>query len=336
MVTGSYPPDVCGAGDYTEQLVGALSGRGVSVEVVTGPGWRIRDVPAVLKRIGASGADITHIQYPTVGYGRNLGPQLVALLERGVVTLHEASQTHLLRQFALYPLLLSRHIIFTNRFEQAYISRFAPWLRQRSSVIPIGSNVPVGRADGERMLDEIVYFGLIRPAKGLESVLELADILKQRGSRMTVRIIGLPLKEHRSYLDALRTKSASLPVIWDLGLSDAATADRLAKAAYAYAPFPDGASERRGSLLALLANGVATVTTRGAQTSSAFNEVVEFAASPMDAASILDSLRVDASRRLGFSKQGSRYASQFSWPGIAELHIKVYLMLLKQRRAEVA
>jgi len=204
--------------------------------------------------------------------------------------------------------LFGRHIIFTNRFEQDYVSRIAPWVSQRSSVIPIGSNVPIGRADGERRLDEIVYFGLIRPAKGLESVLDLAGILKQCVSGMTVRIIGLAQKERMSYLDALREKSASLPVVWDLGLSNEETADRLARVAYAYAPFPDGSSERRGSLLALLANGVASITTRGPQTPQALDKTVEFAASPEDAASILEALSSDPGRRQELSRHRVRYA----------------------------
>jgi len=336
MITGSYPPDVCGGGDYTERLVRSLQDRGVLVEVITGPGWRIRDVPAVLHRIAACAPDVTHIQYPTVGYGHKFGPHIVALLERGVVTLHEASQTHFLRRLSLYPLLLSRHVIFTNRFEQAYVSRFAPWLSRRSSVIPIGSNIPAARADGGRRQDEIVYFGLIRPAKGLEKVLELAAILKQRGTEMTVRIVGRAMSEHQAYLDALRAKSESLPVIWEIGSTDSATAERLARAAFAYAPFPDGASERRGSLLALLANGVATVTTRGAQTPKTLDEVVEFSASPTDAVSIFEGLKADSDRRQALSRKGMRYASQYSWSAIADLHIKVYRALAKQRRTQVA
>jgi glycosyltransferase involved in cell wall biosynthesis len=336
MVSGSYPPDVCGGGHYTQRLVEALEMRGVSVEVITGTDWGVKTVPRVQRLIRTLGADLTHIQYPTVGYGRKLGPHLVGLLERAVVTLHEASQTHILRQLSLFPFLFGRHIIFTNRFEQAYVSRIAPWVSQRSSVIPIGSNVPIGRADCERKLDEIVYFGLIRPAKGLESVLDLAGILKQRVSGMTVRIIGLAQEKHMSYLNALREQSASLPVVWDLGLSNEATADRLARVAYAYAPFPDGASERRGSLLALLANGVATITMRGPQTPHTLEKTVEFAASPEDAASILEALSSDPGRRQELSRHGVQYASQFSWLAIADLHIELYQTRLKQHRGRVA
>lgn len=336
MITGSYPPNVCGVGVYTERLMNSLEQRGHSVEVITGGGWGLSDAPAVLKRIDACGADIVHLQYPTVGYGRKLGPQLIALVERGVVTIHEATQTHVLRRLSLFPLLCSRHIVFTNCFEREYVRGIAPWVRQRSSVIPIGSNVPRGRTDGERRLNEVIYFGLIRPAKGLENVLDLAGMMKLRDSGMTVRIVGLAIKEHENYLGMLRRKSADLPVVWDLGLSAQDAADRLAKAAIAYAPFPDGASERRGSLLALLANGVATVTTRGTQTPSALDEAVEFAASPEEAMTIIETLRSDGLRRGGLSEEGMRYAIRFSWPDIADRHIRLYQSVLARCRVQSA
>src|SRR5262249_22930678 len=158
---------------------------------------------------------------------------------------------------------------------------------------------------------------------------------KERVLGMTVRIIGLAQKEHMSYLDALQGKSASLPVVWDLGLSNEATADQLARVAYAYAPFPDGASERRSSLLALLANGVATITTRGLQTPLALDKTVEFAGSPEDAASILEELNSDPGRRQELSRHGVRYASRFCWLAIADLHIELYHTLMKQHHARV-
>ena len=128
MVSGSYPPDVCGSGDYTQRLAEALEVRGVSVEVITGTDWGVKNVPRVQRLIRTLRADLTHIQYPTVGYGRKLGPQLIGLFERAVVTPHEASQTHILRRLSLFPFLFGRRIIFTNRFEQAYVSRMAPRL----------------------------------------------------------------------------------------------------------------------------------------------------------------------------------------------------------------
>jgi hypothetical protein len=108
MLSGSYPPNVYGAADYLQRLAEALEVRGISVEVITGTDWGVKDVPCVQRHIRMLGADQTHIQYPTVGYVRKLGPHLVGLLERAVVTLLEARQTHILRQLRMRPYIFNR------------------------------------------------------------------------------------------------------------------------------------------------------------------------------------------------------------------------------------
>ncbi len=322
MVTGSYPPDICGAGDYTARLVEALSARDVAVEVVTGCDWGAADLITLLRRINAGRFDVVHIQYPTVGYGRKLGPHLAALIQRSVVTLHEASQSHFFRRLSLYFFLLARHIIFTNSHDLDYVSRLAPWVRRRSSVIPIGSNVRVAASD--RNLRDIVYFGLIRPKKGLEDVLALAALIKERRGDLKVRIIGAPMPEHAEYYKQLRASANSLPVIWEEGLTPMEIAVLLSRARIGYLPFPDGASERRGSLIALLANGVATITTRGAHTPSGMSGIVEFAPSPQDALCCIERLNADEGYRLRLERSASNYAQGFDWGGIADEHIKIY------------
>ena len=338
MVTGSYPPDICGAGDYTARLVEAVRARGVTVEVVTGCDWRVVGVPAILHRINAARPDVVHVQYPTVGYGRKLGLHLVASIRRrSVVTLHEASQSHWLRRVSLYPLLLADHIIFTNNYDLRFVAKLAPWVRRRASVIPIGSNMPTVSGKSDRAIDEIVYFGLIRPKKGLEEVLALAQVLKQRGCRRKLKIIGLPIPEHGNYLADLqmRTQKEGLPIAWELGLNGHAVADRLARAGLAYLPFPDGASERRGSLLSVLASGVATVTTRGAHTTPELDESVEYAESSTEAADVLTALALNRARRQALGDRALLYVSRRAWSVIAEMHLKVYESIVRNRRVQM-
>lgn len=332
LVAGSYPPSVCGVADYTERLTTALRSLGLSVEVVTGKDWRMSRALSVRKDIRALGCDVTHIQYPSVGYGRKLGPQMLGLLERGVVTVHEASKTHSLRQLSLYPFFLARHVIFTNIFERSHVQRFAPWIAKASSIIPIGSNISAGKNEREPSFDEIVYFGLIRPEKGLEAVLALAALVKARRSRKKIRIVGLALKEHADYLRMLQAQSQDLPVIWQLGLPEVETAEVLARSAFGYVPFPDGASERRGSLLALLANGVATVTTHGEHTPRGLDGSVLYAASPEEAVRIFENLTEHKDKYGALSQRGRHYAEQFSWSSIGEKHRLVYQAIVDDLR----
>jgi glycosyltransferase involved in cell wall biosynthesis len=328
LVTGSYPPDVCGIGDYSRELVTAMQGTGVEVDVISAADWGAVNASGIAKRIDRLNPDVIHIQYPTVGYGWGLAPQVLSLVRPGVVTLHEASQSHILRKVSLFSFLRSKHVVFTSFFERNYALRFAPWMLKRSSVIPIGSNIPVGTRVKDSELAEIVYFGVIQPKKGIEQVLTLAQLIKEAGLSYRVRVIGLPDPRWATYLEKVRSYSVDLPVRWEVGLSNSTVAELLARSRIAYVPFPDGASERRGSLLALLANGVATITTLGPSTPRELHGAVEFAHSPKQALQILQNLVANSNRQRRLAAKGRAYASRFSWDAIAREHNALYERLL--------
>ena len=121
---------------------------------------------------------------------------------------------------------------------------------------------------------EVVHFGLIRPEKGLEQVIDLAELLQRHGSALRVRIVGDVVPKWSKYFQQLQRSSAELPITWEIGLPLARVGEVLAGVRLGYLPFPDGASERRTSLLALLEAGVATITTKGPDTSVALSGAV--------------------------------------------------------------
>src|SRR5664280_100229 len=133
LVSGSFPPDACGVGDYTYRLVSALPKQTISVRVFTtiAPArsldpeldicptvrrWSFIGLPILSRRIKAADPDIVHLQYPTIAYGAGLLPQLLVLTRRPfIVTIHEASASHMLRRLALYPfLILADHVVATT------------------------------------------------------------------------------------------------------------------------------------------------------------------------------------------------------------------------------
>src|SRR5712692_2388054 len=171
------PPDVCGVGDYVYCLRKALVSKGVDVEVLAAGDWSVSAMPGLTKR-GRRG--VLHIHYPSVGYGRKLGPQFLSLLVRSVVTLHEFSRVHWLRRMASVPLCLrASSVVFTSENERKAATRQMPWLGSRSEVIPIGSSISPTPRICERILEEIIYFGLVVPKKGLEDVVRLAALIRR-------------------------------------------------------------------------------------------------------------------------------------------------------------
>src|ERR1700719_732282 len=209
LVTGPCPPGECGVGEYTMCLGNALKASGVETRMITSGGWSLLGAFKTNSLLRKQKFDIVHIEYPTAGFGTKLGPQGLSLLRSCVITIHEASQRHILRKLALLPFAVRpEYMIFTNRFERRFAMTWAPWIACASSVIPVGSNIAVAAQGSSRTLTEIVHFGLIMPRKGLERVLELGSLITSAGLPLVVRIMGrVPLK-HAAYFDDLRLKAA--------------------------------------------------------------------------------------------------------------------------------
>jgi glycosyltransferase involved in cell wall biosynthesis len=255
---------------------------------------------------------------------------MLSLLLPCVITLHEISQQHILKQISLLPFSMrSLHVIFTNIYEQNFALRWVPWIRNRSSVIPIGSYIGVTDHEGHRDVEEIVNFGLIRPNKGLEDVLALAALSQKQKLNFRFRILGKPLPKYMGYFLSLQNQSISLPITWDIGLSESAIAQLLSRSRVAYMPFPDGASERRSSLLALLANGVATITTRGMHTPPTLDDAVYYVRGPEQAMLAIQKINSDRDLRARLSKNGRIFANGYTWETIAARHIALYKKILE-------
>lgn len=337
LISGSYPPDICGVADYTARLEECLRSAGVQVSVYTRGRWALRDGPSIARELRGIGADVLHMQYPATGYGWKLGPQLSGLLQPLAMTIHECSQAHLLRRLSLYPFALrAPRIIFTNEHEQAYCERFAPWIKSRSTLIPIGNNVPLATGHIARLSNVVTCFGLIRPQKGLEQVLEMARVLKKRGSALSVRMVGTVMPGYEDYYRRLRAEAQDLPVTWVLGLDGEPLSRALAETEVAYLPFPDGASERRSSLIAMLANKAAVITTRGLHTPSAMERAVLVAGSPEAAATLAEEMYSDSRRRTDQQARAEEYAVKFAWKNIAAEHIAIYQQLIASRAGRIS
>lgn len=331
LVTGPVPVGSCGVADYTRLLATVMSGKGVDVAMfeVSGPamvcGVRLRAATKKFK------PDVTHLQYPTPGFGKRITPQLFSLFMRFVLTSHEVEGRHLLRRLSLYPLWArALHVVFTCKSNRDYSLRWAPWLRGISSVIPLSSNIPVASIQRARTGPEVIHFGLIRPNKGIEDVLAFARLTSAAGLPLKLRIVGSTPPEHMGYLRKVQSDSRDIPITWDLNLSTERVAQRLAEATIAYMPFPEGATERHTSILAALANGLPVLTTSSRLTPSSLSNVVRFCATPREAVAATKELLADPDLREVLGANARRYASRFSWENIAESHIQLYQRLIAE------
>ena len=331
FISGVYPPEACGIGDYTYKLVTAMEMTDTNIHVLANISWSLSNFSEVSQQIKNINPDVIHIQYPSVGFGTSLIPQLLSLRYKTVVTIHEFSQAHILRKISLLPFSLRADLIFTNGFEQKAFNKLFFWSRRinKQVIIPIGSNIKPNNNEilfTERDNNTIVNFGQIRPNKGLEDIVSLARQIKQKNLQYKVLVLGQVLGKFEDYYKSLREESKDLRIEWKINESEETISNILSGNLIAYLPFPDGASERRGSLLAALANKMLVFTTTGEQTTDALKEII------IDVPSINNLVEyLGKQPQLDFyaiwrflTSASSSYIKKLDWANISDLHLDFY------------
>jgi glycosyltransferase involved in cell wall biosynthesis len=213
----------------------------------------------------------------------------------------------------------------------------------------------LGLAPGDAL---VAYFGLLSRSKGVDVLLDALDGLAVPAKLL---LIGgeASAPQDRAYAAEVAGQIERLGLAGQVirtGQVDAATVSaHLLAADCAALPFRDGASFRRGSLLAALAHGCAVVTTYPPQRRRGAEGRVEWSADasveraapqlingehallvpPDDPVALAETLRRlagDAALRARLGEGARRLAAHFGWEGIAQRHEQLYQALLLKRQ----
>lgn len=268
MVTGSYPPDVCGVGDYCQQLVAHLAHWYDCRCEVFRPSRRL-----LLRWLRAwpEHGRVAIFQYPTAAYGASLLPHLFVMLARllglrVLVVLHEYSSLgRKARLAAMLFGLFAHRLVFTTEYESASYAAF----KAKHALIPIGSNIPQAHLAAANREYDCVYFGIIAPGKGIETFLSVASELREQ--RFVLMGSLSPL--FAEYGQSVVAQAQALGCSVHLGLPAEDVAIVLSVSKVALLPFPDGISPRRGSALAAMLNGTLVVSMPPASHYAGMSEV---------------------------------------------------------------
>jgi glycosyltransferase involved in cell wall biosynthesis len=241
----------------------------------------------------------------------------------------------------------AHHCISANEEVTAMVRRRLPKLCRRLTEIPIGASVPVTPPDGTRETGRrllgvpngiplLVHFGLVYPGKGLETLFAaLPDLLRfDRNTRLV--IVGdarLESYGYRASLEALAVRLGVAPAITWAGRRPDEEVSWILQAADVFvAPYDDGVSIRRSSLMAGLAHGLPVVSTISTVASAYLKDRENIVLVPaMDAAALAEGIIAllaspDEAARLG--KAASTLAERFSWPTIARETRTLYAQVL--------
>ncbi len=335
--------------------------------------WSVARV--VRETVARARPDVLHLQYQTGMYGMhpaiNLLPSRTPFA-RGeaiyryaadpqsrpwfVTTFHDLRAPYLfpkagpLREHVTY--LLARQsdaVIGTNGSD---VAKMGQWNRN-ATLIPIGSNIPAashndaagvrsryGIPDGAALL---TTFGLLNHSKGIDAAIGALGVLKRQGADVRLLLVGAGAGANdptngatEVALDAQCAAAGLRDIIKRTGpLPADEVACVLAASDLCLLPYRDGASPRRGSLLAALMQGIPVITTTPAphvydgMPAPRDGEVALFV--PPDdsdalagaARRILDDGALAARLRTG----SAAYAARFSWPVIAARTLAVYAAL---------
>jgi glycosyltransferase involved in cell wall biosynthesis len=295
-----------------------------------------------------------------------------------IVTFHDLLEPYLfpkagpLRRWVTLRLAQDAHaVIVTNEDDAQQLAHqgrqkalaFLPFSTRPpapTSVIPIGSNIPCAPPPDyarhtwrERLgvgQDDflVAYFGLVSPSKGLDILVDALALWRSaRVSRLLVIGGAATAPQDRTFAAALQTQIERLGLaerVIRTGHVDEATVSAYLLAADCVAlPFRDGASLRRGSLLAALGHGCAVVTTQdklsksGAPTDPgrADAQHVLFVP-PGDAAALaaaLLRLSIDDALQARLCKAAAAFGACFDWKKIALAHEELYERVIRPFRS---
>ncbi|OGO04949.1 MAG: hypothetical protein A2Y60_05415 [Chloroflexi bacterium RBG_13_54_9] len=249
--------------------------------------------------------DLVHIQYQTAAYGMQPAINLLPFwLHRRipdlpiVTTLHDLRVPYLfpkagrLRQWATRALLKgSDGVIVSNEEDLATINKTG-YQTANLRLIPIGSNIIPTLPDdydrdswrarydigaGDVLLS---YFGLLNSSKGVEVLLAALRHLPESMPRTKLLMVGASAGD--SDPTNVLYEQKILRLIDDLAVRDVVkftghvapvdVSANLMASDICVLPFKDGASFRRGSLMAALAHGLPLVTTQTPDGSKAGTE----------------------------------------------------------------
>jgi glycosyltransferase involved in cell wall biosynthesis len=222
-------------------------------------------------------------------------------------------------------------------------------------LIPIGANVPrkppagydrVKWREGRGLPEDAAvaaYFGFLNSTKGLDDLLRALAALREKGDYRLLMVgggLGSSDPTNRSTADSLAALARDLGVqdrlVWTGYLPPEEVSAALLAADFAVLPYADGASFRRGSLLAALEHGLPIVTTspRAEHYVPGWPALVDgenaLLVLPGDAgglAGAMERVACSPELRARLSAGARELAAFFDWGHIARMHLDLYRSL---------
>jgi glycosyltransferase involved in cell wall biosynthesis len=376
MISGTLPNLRCGVGDYTHWLSLALRQRNIKLTVITSQDslvkcidgidvqpiikdWGFPAIPALIRSIKKSKADMVHIQYPTQAYKYklmiNFFPIFFKLCHRIpiVVTVHDAKRAHFINKMRLIPFIFFiDKIVVTAYEEKKFLTIFFPWAKSKFEVVNIGSNFESCKLAQEEKISArlhlgvgeneilIVHFGFLFQKKKIDMIFYALKRLVKEGYGVKLIVIGDFHPARNRYHAKLNRLIGRLNlnqyVAWAGYCSREEVSRYLCSSDICVQIYSDGVSFRRGSFLAALNHGLPIITTVHKTLPGELRDRHHLLAIPLgDIDKLVGSIKEliespDLRNRLAVNAR--RFSERFSWDKIADKHIELYQGCTRKNR----
>jgi glycosyltransferase involved in cell wall biosynthesis len=343
----------------------AVSGQRSAVSVLPiVKTWNWANLRVLARVIQEFAPDIAHIQYQTGAFAMHpavdFAPRfLKSSRTKFVVTFHDLRVPYLFpkagraREWVTRELARSSDaVIATNDDDYAQLLILN---LQLLTLIPIGSNITTTPpADYDRAAwraklnvraDEtlLCYFGFLNESKGGEALIRALALVPHAKLLMIGGQVGASDPTNRAYLAHIQSLISTLQlsdrVIWtDYTPPEIVTANFRA-VDLCVLPYRDGASYRRGTLMAALAHGIPIVTTAVAsrqspvasklpQLSDGENCLLVPPDDPRALANAIQRAIASPDLRAKIGAGARELAQHFTWEKIARQHLELYQRLV--------
>lgn len=270
-----------------------------------------------------------------------------------VTTFHDLRHPYLFPKAGPLRAWVTRHLacassvaIGTNGADVALLRKW----RANGTLIPIGSNIPPASVRDPQAIRArygipanaplLTTFGLLNQSKGVETVIDTLAMLRREEMNAHLLLIGAGAglsdptnRATEATVDRQCAAGGLTAFVHRTGpLPAAAVAEALAASDVCVLPYRDGASPRRGSLLAALTQGIPVVTTTPAPAVydglPAFRDGEVARCVPTgDARAIVGAVQAilrDDLLAARLRAGAAAYAERFTWPAIATQMLALY------------
>lgn len=367
LMTAHYPPATvpCGVGDYTRCLRAALEALGHECLVVTSKRslsheprvfaiadrWGAFDCLRVWRLLRHERPDAVILQYTPELYGfgvaMKLLPWLLRWAQRGMVTIttfHTLVGGRWIAKPNAVLLAAGSHGLISVHAELSDLfRRRLPWWFCKLTEIPIGANIPppsIPREESRLRLHRrfglgskavvLGTFGFAAPGKGLNVLLQaLPDLAADPVAHLVC--IGAFREEDRAYRRELESLAQRLGMAhrihWTGELPAQEAVDLLAGIDVYVVPYDDGASLRRGTLMAGFQAGAPIVTTTPRYDDPCLRHgETLFLVPPQSPKALAQGLRdllADDRLQQRLREGATSVAGRFHWADIARRHVEL-------------